>query len=648
MRRAFGWLLGWGAHQGRPVVILVLDSIAITLAFLAAVLAGVEGALSEPTQRAALLVLPVLVVCRLIAIVAARLHCWSFTMSGFSEALRLALAMLAGSVGCIAASSLVVPGGQPRSVWALELFFTTTLLAGLRFGPRVAFSWWRDRVRSRTAARTIIVGFGGAAEMLARDIGRTWDSPYSVVGFVDQYSHPLGMRLAGKPFLGQIKDLPALIERHGVAMVLLAIPQLPAKRVRELLGTCHRVRARFKIIPSSFLEVDRRISASMLHDLSPADLLARDEIAFDEQQLRELVRGRSALVTGAGGSIGSEVCRQLARYGVSKLVMVDLNENELYLRSRELREQYPALELSAQVADIREQAPLLRLGRRFRPQYVVHAAAHKHVPLMEDAPEEAVKNNIFGTLYVANMARRCGAERFVLISTDKAVNPSSVMGVSKRVAEMVTRQLGRASPTKMTAVRFGNVLGSAGSVVPLFRQQIARGGPVTVTDPECTRYFMTIPEAVGLVLLAGLGDYGELCVLEMGEPIRIADLAKHFITMSGHVPDEEIRIVYTGLRTGEKLHEELLTEQEEHTVEVRNRIRVARAALPPQEFSARLSELRYLADMGDRQGVLRTLHLLVPTYQVAEGTAALAAEGAAAPRNVVAEAAAEPALTLAP
>jgi FlaA1/EpsC-like NDP-sugar epimerase len=622
----------WPASRlARHAVILSFDALATAVAFLAAILARFEGNVPSQWHRPFLLALPLLVGIRVLAILAARLHCWSFSMSGLPEALRLASAMLAGSLACLLTCTALLDCALPRAVWALEFFFATTLVAALRFGPRVASSWRAEYLRSRAgAARTIIVGTDGPAEMLARDLRRCPDSPYDLIGFVDERQFTSGMHIAGRPVLGAMPELPALIRRHGVTMVLLAISHLSAKTVREILDMCDRLRARFKVIPSSFPYLDERISAAMLHDLSPEDLLSRDAVRFDEAEIGARVQGRSALVTGAGGTIGGEVCRQLARYGASQLIMADLNENELYLGSRQLAEQWPCLDIHVEVVDIREPGSLLRLGQRHRPHYVLHAAAHKHVPLMEGAPEEAVKNNVFGTLHVARMAIDCGAERFVLISTDKAVNPTSVMGASKRIAELLVTDLARSSKTRMTAVRFGNVLGSAGSVVPLFKQQIARGGPVTVTHPECTRYFMTIPEAVGLVLLAGLGDYGQLCVLEMGEPIRIADLAKHLITMSGRLPETEIAIVYTGMRPGEKLHEELLTEQEEQTLTVRNRIRVARSPVPPRDFSARLAELRLLADNGDREGVLRALHALVPSYRRTQA----AGQGAARAANV--------------
>ncbi|MGC3996842.1 MAG: polysaccharide biosynthesis protein [Anaeromyxobacter sp.] len=294
-----------------------------------------------------------------------------------------------------------------------------------------------------------------------------------------------------------------------------------------------------------------------------------------------------------------------------------MNENSLYLGARELSERHPDLRVHAEVADVREARRLLRLGERYHPDLVFHAAAHKHVPLMEDAPEEAVKNNVFGTRNVARMAMCCGAERFVLISTDKAVKPSSVMGATKRVAELVVRDLAGRSSTRMTAVRFGNVLGSAGSVVPIFKRQIEQGGPVTITHPECTRYFMTIPEAVGLVLVAGLRCEAGLYVLDMGEPIRILELAQHLITLAGRVPGEEIPIVFTGLRPGEKLREELLTEEEEASVAVRDRIRVISSGTePPPGFQGALRDLRRLARAADTDGLIERLEALVPSSRL--------------------------------
>jgi FlaA1/EpsC-like NDP-sugar epimerase len=599
----------------RYSTILAFDTLATFFAFWLALSLRLEAPLSQPIAAVAHLALPILVCVRLLAILGARLHHWSFKMSGLSEAARLGIAALIGSAAFAATLSLTSPTRLPRSVYVLEFFFSLTFMTALRFAPRLIAAWHGEKRRKGYGARAIIVGAGNAGDLLARDIVRSRDSRYWVLGFVDDDPAKLHTFLVGKPVLGRIQELPQIIEEHGVDTILLAIPRLPAHRIREILSICASSKASFKIMPASFANLDRRVSAAMLHDLSPQDLLPRDAIAFDAGEIRMLVEGRRALVTGAGGSIGGEICRQLAMHGAAQLVMVDMNENELYLGLRRLQRDYPSVEFFAEVADIRELPRLQRLGERYEPEYVFHAAAHKHVPLMEDAPEEAVKNNVFGTVNVAQMAHDCGAERLVVISTDKAVRPTSVMGATKRVAELAVRDLARHSRTQMTAVRFGNVLGSAGSVVPIFKEQIARGGPVTVTHPDCTRYFMTIPEAVGLVLLAGLGGYGELCVLDMGEPIRIADMAKNLITMAGLVPDEDVEIVFTGLRPGEKLYEELLTEEEEETHEVRNRIMVAQSPAPTPDFHERLRELRRHADTGDRDALLRSIKHIVPTYR---------------------------------
>jgi FlaA1/EpsC-like NDP-sugar epimerase len=607
----------------RYALILSLDGALAALALHAAMVLRFDAKI-PPLYAGMLPTAAALVVAvRLVANVAARLHCWSFRLSGLPDAVRIAWAVVAGSALFVALAGWLVPPGLPRSVYALEFFLSSSAFAALRFGPRVALRWWGEQQRRRSGAvPTLVVGVNTAAELLARDILRSPQSGYDIVGFVGGDPSEIGRRLDGKPILGVMQDLAHLIARHRVTMVLLAIPRPAAAGLREIISVCASCRVQFKILPASF-SLAERVSAAMLDDVAPADLLPRPPVEFDRRELRRLIAGRRALVTGAGGSIGGEICRQLVHYGVRQLVMVDMNENELYLSARRLAEEQPEVDVRAEVADLREPARVARLGERYRPEYVFHAAAHKHVPLMEDAPEEAVKNNVFGTLHVARMADACGAKRFVLISTDKAVKPSSVMGATKRVAELVARDLARTSRTKVTAVRFGNVLGSAGSVLPIFKEQIARGGPLTVTHPDCTRYFMTIPEAVGLVLVAGLGDYGELCVLDMGDPIRIDDLARLMVALSGRVAGKDIQIVYSGLRPGEKLAEELLTEEEEQSHAVRDRIRIAKSPPPPPDLAKRLTELLWLAESGDPEEILGALQVLVPTYQPRAGSAEL-------------------------
>jgi FlaA1/EpsC-like NDP-sugar epimerase len=614
------WLM---APLPRACTILLLDVFATAFGLYAAFLLRFAGEIPLDYVHATRIALPLLVALRLAAVILGGLHRWAFRTSGLADGARLVGAMVLATVAFVVVNHEFGPEPLPRTVYALEFFITVACMAGFRFAPRLLENRYEERQLEQrpTTMRALIVGADQHGDLLARDLTGAQNGKYLVVGFVDDAAHRRGMHVCGKPVLGVVSDLPRIIHRHRVSTVLLANPELPAEAVRRILEICATTKASFKAIPASYAYLDKRISAAMLHDLSPDDLLARDPVQFDYAEIRRLVRGRSVLVTGAGGTIGGEICRQLAAYGASRLVMVDMNENELYLRSRTLQVDHPGVEVRAEVADVRELTRLRQLGERYRPHYVFHAAAHKHVPLMEDAPEESVKNNVFGTLNVARMADQVGAERLVVISTDKAVNPTSVMGATKRIAELITHDVSRRSATQMTAVRFGNVLGSAGSVVPLFKQQIERGGPVTVTHPECTRFFMTVSEAVGLVLLAGLGGYGELCVLDMGKPVRIAEMAAHLITMAGRIPGKEIAIVYTGLRPGEKLNEELLTGDEEQTVQVRNRISVCKCPPPPVDLERMLTELRRAADAGDRENVLAAIGALVPSYRQTPGQA---------------------------
>jgi FlaA1/EpsC-like NDP-sugar epimerase len=439
-----------------------------------------------------------------------------------------------------------------------------------------------------------------------------------VAGFVDDDPQKQGMSIGGRRVLGTLDVVPKLVRDLGIAQLLFAIPRLPAARVREVLAACAEFKLTYKILPVSFAYLNDRVSVSMLQDLDADDLLPRAQVVFEPRETLELVAGRRVLVTGAAGSIGSEICRQLAEMQPETLVLVDTDENALYMQYRELSARHPSLRLAPEVADVRDPLRLRGIGRRYRPQDVFHAAARKHVPFMEAMPEEAVKTNVTGARAVARMSTEVGVERFVLISTDKAVAPMSAMGASKRLAEFIIRDEAERSRTKFTVVRFGNVLGSAGSVVPLFKAQIAAGGPVTVTHPECTRYLMTIREAVGLVLLSGLHHPGDLCILEMGDPIRILDLARLMITMAGRVPESEIPIVFTGLRPGEKLDEQLMTPEEAAAAEpYRDAIRAIRTPPPPPSVLEAIAALEKQAEQGDRAGVLAALGRLFPTYAAA-------------------------------
>ena len=611
------------ASWKREFLILAVDGLVISAALYLGYFLRFEG--FPPPDRVAQYwhCLPLLLAIRLPLHLIFGIHRWSFRLSGFYEAVRVILTSLTGSSCFVmvfffaqrAAENIHI--GPPRSVIVIEFFVTTSLLGAMRFSPRLAYSWSLDKIRARSgpAVRAVIVGAGSAGELLLRDLHRSDEHRYEIAGFVDDDPSKWWTSIGGRPVLGPLESLPEVVRRRNVTELLFAIPRLPAGRLREILTLCADLKLAYKILPVSFAYLNDRAGASQLQELEPDDLLPRQQVIFDRGEIRALVEGRRVMVTGAGGSIGSEICRQVAAFRPSSLVLVDLNENQLYLLFRDLQQRFPSVSFSADVADVRDRGRMLRLGERHRPQDIFHAAAHKHVPLTELAPEEAVRTNVLGCLNVAQMADAVGAQRFVLVSTDKAVRPSSVMGATKAVAELIARHIGQRSPTIFTAVRFGNVLGSAGSVVPLFKAQIAGGGPVTVTHPDCRRYLMTLGEAVGLVLLAGLGCHGDLCILEMGEPIRILDLARLMITLSGLVPDQDIKIVFTGLRPGEKLNEQLMTDEEAaHSRELRDRVRVIDDMPVPLDLMEQISGLERLAAEGDGRALVAALEAIVPSY----------------------------------
>lgn len=595
---------------------LLADTVLVLLALQLAYLARFEGRIPEGYRPGYWVAAASLAVFCALGSLATGLHCWAFLTAGAWEALRLALTRLGASFAFVVLLAAVDGPPVPSSVIVLEFFLFLALTGALRFGPRLFISWRMDRRRDREqkVPRVLVVGAGTTGEILVRSLNRSPHCPFHVVGLVDDAPHKRHTSVGGKRVLGTLDELPRLVRTHAVDKVLIAIRCLEPDRIRAMLRLCAELKVGFKTLATPQELLDRPFSAAMLKELGVEQLMTREAVKLDESRIRALAQGRTILVTGAGGSIGSEITRQLAACEPARLVLVDINENELYLLTRELEERRLRVRVVAAVADIRDADRLLRLGREHRPHYVFHAAAHKHVPLMEDAPDEAVKNNVTGSLNVARMADACAAERFVLVSTDKAVFPTSIMGATKRVAECTVRDLLRHSRTAFTAVRFGNVLGSAGSVTHLFQRQIARGGPVTVTHPDCKRYFMTLSEAVSLLLVAGLSDYGELCVLDMGTPVLIAELAAAMIVMAGHVPQKEIAIEFTGLRPGEKLSERLLTEEEEQTREVRGKIIVVRSPPPPPNLRELLLRLQRAAEEGDPDEVRVALKALVPSY----------------------------------
>jgi FlaA1/EpsC-like NDP-sugar epimerase len=534
---------------------------------------------------------------------------------GIHDLARILWASLAGSAIFYGVVHLLIGNTQyPRSVIIL-----TGLLSGLYLaGIRLAVRWFREwlQITGPTARRVLVVGAGNAGELLVRDM--LSDSGYNSkpVAFVDDDPVKRKMKIHGIPVVGKIVDIKAAADRFGVHEIVVAIPSASTAVKQAILAASEGCTAPIKILPSVKRLLGDPVSLQQVRPMSLEDLLQREPIQTDRQELHPLIEGKTVLVTGAGGSIGSELCRQIARYGPESLVLFERYENSLHALLLELKTSYPQVGVLPVIGDVTVPDRVAEVFRQTSPEIVFHAAAHKHVPLMELNPKEAVRNNIWGTHVVAEAALAAGVDRFVLISTDKAVNPSSVMGATKRIAEHLIQGFNKNGATKFTVVRFGNVLGSNGSVVPLFSEQIKRGGPVTVTHPEIKRFFMTIPEAVQLVLQASvMGQGGEVFVLDMGEQIKIADLARNMIVLSGLVPGKDIEIAYTGLRGGEKLYEELFEGGEEVVTTAHAKInRAIGAPLPIGDLDQWAKELPVRILAGDEEDLLQDLKRLVPSF----------------------------------
>jgi len=493
-------------------------------------------------------------------------------------ALAVALATLA-----IALVLLMLPPQQPpvpRSVILLDPLLLILLLGGSRFGYRV---WKERRLRNVFGSHgrpVVILGAGDAAADLLKNLARAGD--WRVLGLLDDNQAKRGRQIQGVNVLGAIEDLVALAPQLGLERAIIAMPSASHQSRRRALDICRRAGVEALTVPSYQDLMSGKVTVSQVRNIELDDLLGRDPVLLDESHLQQWIRGRSILVTGAGGSIGSELCRQIARFEPAQLVLFEHNEFALYRMEQEFAEQHPDIGLKCVIGDVKNAARVAETLAAHRPQIVFHAAAYKHVPLMEQGNAwEAIQNNVLGSWRVAEAAIAYGVEKFVLISTDKAVNPTNVMGASKRLAEIVCQGLQGPNATRFVIVRFGNVLGSTGSVVPKFREQIARGGPVTVTHPEITRYFMSIPEAAQLVLQAGLmGAGGEIFVLDMGEPVKIVELARELIRLSGY-GERDIGIEFTGLRPGEKLYEELLADDELTLATPHPKLRIAKSRPAP-------------------------------------------------------------------
>ncbi len=612
------------AVRKRVLALLLIDGILVNFAFLLALWLRFEGAVPQHNLAAYKELAPFFTVIWLGCFLAFGLYRRMWQYASLGELLSIVYSVTVGMVLNISLTYFWMKGGSlplPRSVFVLAWMAAVLFVGGSRFSWRLFRDSYLHNGKLRAGKPVLIVGAGDAGAAVARELCSHNHNTGRIVpvGFVDDDRSKRGLEMFGLRVLGGREDIPRLVENYGVQEIIIAIPSAPGREIREIVEICRKTPAGLKILPGMNELINGKVSVSQIREVRIEDILGREPVEVDLESIAGYLTGRTVLVTGAGGSIGSELCRQVAQFQPKALILLGHGENSIYQIHKELSGTYPELELKPVIVDVRDKVAVSRLFQLYKPGVVFHAAAHKHVPLMEYNAAEAVKNNVLGTYAVAAAASRHGAETFISVSTDKAVNPTSIMGATKRVAEMVVQQAGRYSKTRFAAVRFGNVLGSRGSVVPLFKEQIAAGGPVTVTHPDMTRYFMTIPEAVQLVIQAGaLAGGGEVFVLDMGEPVKILDLAKSMILLSGFEPEEDIEIVFTGIRPGEKLYEELMTSTEGVNVTKHNRIFIAKVDKPDENKVNNLLEIvqePYWAP-GDVE-VARLLQDVVPEFKTA-------------------------------
>lgn len=607
----------------RVILLLAGDIIAIMLSsFLALwlrfelVFADIDRIFLESIYQYAV----INIICTIAIFYAFHLYTSLWKYASVNELVNITLAVvISGIVNAVGMRAFQNP--VPRSYDILYTMFLLAMMIGIRFFYRfVRFMKTEYFIRNRKEmSNVMVIGAGDAGAAIVKELRLNETLKRRVCCMIDDDPAKKGKYVQGCLVVGGKKDIISAVERYGITKIIIAMPSAPKSTIKEIVDLCQHTECKIRILPGMYQLVSGEVSVSQLRDVEIGDLLGREQIKVNLNEILGYVQNKVVLVTGGGGSIGSEICRQLAGHGVKQLIIVDIYENNIYEIQQELKRKYPELDLVALIASVRNTHRINEIMDKYRPNVVYHAAAHKHVPLMEDSPNEAIKNNVFGTYKTASAAGKHGVERFVLISTDKAVNPTNIMGASKRMCEMIVQTLDKFYPTEFVAVRFGNVLGSNGSVIPLFKKQIAEGGPVTVTHPDIIRYFMTIPEAVSLVLQAGAyAKGGEIFVLDMGEPVKIADLAKNLIRLSGFKVGEDIEIKYTGLRPGEKLYEELLMDEEGLQATDNNLIHIGKPIdMNEAVFMRQLKELKAASEK-DSKAIRQMVKEMVPTYVMKE------------------------------
>lgn len=604
----------------RMGVLVLVDIFLINLALFLSLAIRFDGLGNVPFQylQNAISLAPIVTVIRIACLYAFGLYKRLWKYASIGELLSIFYAITAGSILTLVVSYFFAGGALPlpRSVFLLAWMLNIILIGSSRLVWRLLTDENTRTYLGHKGKNILIVGAGDSGVIIAKELKRHYKD-VKIVGFIDDDINKEHHRILGLPVLGNRYKIPEIVKEFFVEEIILALPSAKGSAVRDIIDICYSTKAEVKTLPGIYDLVEGNITVNTIREVQVEDLLGREPVKVNLDEICNYLTDQVLLITGAGGSIGSELCRQIIQFNPKKVLLLDNSENSIYEIERELKKLNPHIELVSLVKDIRDKQAIHDVFELYKPHVVFHAAAHKHVPLMEVNPEEAVKNNIMGTYNIARTADFFGVKRFVLISTDKAVNPTSIMGATKRVSEMIIQHLDKVSETTYTAVRFGNVLGSNGSVVPLFKQQIAEGGPVTVTHEKMIRYFMTIPEAVQLVLQAGvMAKGGEVFVLDMGEPVKIMDLAKSLIKLSGLEIGKDIDIVVTGIRPGEKLFEELLSAEEGVNSTTHKRIFVAK----PNNINASLIE-KTMVDMyagkypKDRNQTIGFLRRFLPNFK---------------------------------
>lgn len=596
-----------------PGLLLIVDVITIIGVALISLLIRFDGYITPYYMQQMVDALPIMVISYIVMLLSMHLYTRIWRYAGMREMVAVLIATTLGA-GLFYTGMYVFDKSLPRSIYLISWILSTGVIGiGRMVLHYIAMRYGGKQSTDADMVNTLIIGAGDAGATIAREIERYHKRSRKVIGFIDDDEAKFNRLMGGVRILGNRHDIPSIVKENKVKEIIIAMPSVTRNEIRNIMEICSPLKCKVNTLPGMYQLLDDEVLVSHLHPVSIEDLLERDEVRLDMDIVEHYIRDKVVLVTGAGGSIGSEICRQIMRVGPKMLLLLGHGENSIYLINQELKNIYKDGPIIPIIADIRDKQQLDQIFTQYNPQVVFHAAAHKHVPLMEIQPMAAVLNNIYGTRNVADVAGRHGVERFVMISTDKAVNPTSVMGATKRVAEKVIISMNDTYDTKYITVRFGNVLGSRGSVIPLFKKQIEAGGPVTVTDPEMTRYFMTIPEASQLVLQAGaMGKGGEVFLLDMGEPVKIIDLARNMIRLSGLEPDKDIHIKITGLRPGEKKYEELLTSEE--GTNRTNHTKIFEAALDTVDRDWLMKKIGTFDSCETDMDVIGVLQDIIPTY----------------------------------